>query len=201
MVFVGIEMRLFFVYLQALRKMSLIWPLSFLKRSLLHTDSMFSELPARTRSPGLRDQYIAHLLYPTIISYASLQALNFRWSRVTSSGRWECSVFPKDTHRFKINPRVSLVMALRLSAAIGTSCWLQLSPAVSEELILCRTLLDLAVGRKDRRKLKISPRLDTALLQLHSVITSSAISRLVNFPWLTAADGSIAENALVQLHK
>lgn len=50
------------------------------------------------------------------------------------------------------------------------------------QLILCRALLDLAVRRKDRRKLKIPRRLDTALLQLHSVITSSAISRLVNFP-------------------
>lgn len=68
-------------------------------------------------------------------------------------------------------------------------------------LILRRALLDLAVGRRDRRKLKISPGLDTALLQLHSVITSSAISRLVNFPWLTVTDGSVAENALVQLHK
>lgn len=68
-------------------------------------------------------------------------------------------------------------------------------------LILWKALLHLAVGRRDRCKLKISPRLDTALLQLHSVITSSAISRLVNFPWLTATDGSVAENALVQLHK
>lgn len=50
------------------------------------------------------------------------------------------------------------------------------------QLILCRGLLDLAVRRKDRRKLKIPRRLDTALLQLHSVITSSAISGLVNFP-------------------
>lgn len=75
---------------------------------------------------------------------------------------------------------------------LGTSCqttkssfWLQIGPAVGNrnfQPILCSALLDLAVQRKDRRKLKIPPRLDTALLQLHSVITSSAISGLVNFP-------------------
>lgn len=66
-----------------------------------------------------------------------------------------------------------------------SSFCLQIGPAVGNrnfQPILRSALLDLAVRRKDRRKLKIPPRLDTALLQLHSVITSSAISRLVNFP-------------------
>ena len=38
----------------------------------------------------------------------------------------------------------------------------------SQFSILRRALPDLGAGRKDRRKLKNPPRLDTALLQLHS---------------------------------
>lgn len=47
-------------------------------------------------------------------------------------------------------------------------------------------------GERTDVSLKYLPGL-TEALQLHSVITSSAISGFVNFPWLTAADGSIAK--------
>lgn len=127
---------------------------------------------------------------------------------MTGSGRYGGgSVSLKDADRFTAGNEPATVWLLhrvsrhRWALPVAHRYRRRSAKSPPSSLILRGALLDLAVGRKDRRKLKISPGLDTALLQLHSVITSSVISRLVNFPRLTAADGSIAQNALVQLHK